>query len=147
MAMQHRLAIEFWARLILGGIFVAASADKILHPAAFAQIIFNYQILPDAFINLTAIILPWLELVLGVLLLTGRWLPGSVLLGNLLLLTFFAMLLFNTARGLDVHCGCFTTRTEGNPATTWYLLRDGSFLLLGGYLFWRTFITSRLRIV
>ncbi len=134
--------MEFWARLVLGMIFIAASIDKILHPADFAALLFNYQILPDGLINLTAIVLPWLELVLGMLLISGRWLPGSVLLVNMLLLAFFAMLLFNVARGLDVHCGCFTTRTEGKPATWWYLLRDGGFLIMGGYLFWHSFIRT-----
>ena len=61
------------ARLILGGVFVFASIDKILHPAAFAEAVYNYQILPDNLINLTAIVLPWLELVLGSLLISS-WL-------------------------------------------------------------------------
>jgi uncharacterized membrane protein YphA (DoxX/SURF4 family) len=124
----------FWIRLILGAVFVLASVDKILHPAAFAKAIYNYQILPDALINLTAIILPWLELLLGILLIWGLWLPGAALLANLLLLVFFGALLFNLARGLDVHCGCFSTSTEGTPATTWYLIRDTIFVVLGCYL-------------
>lgn len=65
------------ARLILGGVFVFASVDKILHPAAFADAVYNYQILPDSLINVAAIILPWLELVLGSLLIIGVWMPGD----------------------------------------------------------------------
>lgn len=132
--------IAFWVRLILGAIFVFASLDKAIHPADFAQAVHNYQILPDSWINLTAIILPWLELVLGVLLILGVWLPGAVLLTNLLLGSFFGVLLFNTARGLNVHCGCFTTSVEGDPATTWYLIRDSIFMLFAGYLFWKVII-------
>ena len=127
----------FWIRLILGAVFVLASVDKIIHPAAFAQAIYNYQILPDALINLTAIILPWLELLLGILLISGLWLPGATVLVNMLLLAFFGALVFNVARGLDVHCGCFTTSTEGTPATTWYLIRDTVFLVLGCVLFFK----------
>jgi len=127
----------FWGRLVLGVIFVLASVDKILHPAAFAEAVYNYKILPDVLINLTAIILPWLELILGVCLIIGVWLPGSLFLSNILLVAFFGSLLFNIARGLDIHCGCFSTSTEellGGPIA-WYLVRDGMFLLLGGYLF------------
>jgi uncharacterized membrane protein YphA (DoxX/SURF4 family) len=127
----------FWIRLILGAVFVLASVDKILHPAAFAQAIYNYQIFPDALINFTAIILPWLELLLGIMLIAGLWLPGVTVLVNLLLLAFFAALVFNVARGLNVHCGCFTTSTEGTPATTWYLVRDSIFLVLGCTLTFR----------
>lgn len=45
-------------RLFLGAVFVYASLDKILHPQAFAEMVYNYQLLPDVLINLTAIILP-----------------------------------------------------------------------------------------
>jgi len=126
----------FWVRLMLGGIFVLASLDKILHPLAFAKNINHYQILPDKLINLTAMILPWIELILGSLLILGVWLPGVIVLINLLLAAFFAALVFNVARGLNIDCGCFTTSTTENPKTSWYLVRDAIFLLLGGYLFY-----------
>ena len=124
-------------RLFLGGIFIFASIDKIIHPLAFAKVIYNFQVLPDTLINLTAIVLPWLELVLGVFLIVGVWLPGAVLLCNLLLLMFFGSLVFNLARGLDVYCGCFSatdTRDSGFPMA-WYVVRDGLFLLPAFYLF------------
>ena len=124
----------FVARLALGLVFIVASGDKILHPKAFAEIIHNYQILPDDLINIAAIVLPWLELVLGVLLVVGVWLPGAVILANVLLLAFLFSLIFNAIRGLDVHCGCFATSGEAKSATAWNILRDSGFLLMGGYL-------------
>jgi uncharacterized membrane protein YphA (DoxX/SURF4 family) len=130
-------SLSFWARLTLGTVFVLASLDKIAYPAAFARIIHNYQILPDPLINLTAIILPWLELIIGLCLICGLWLSGAVAIANLLLAAFFGALLFNIARGLDVECGCFTTQLTGKPTMVWYLVRDGGFLLLGGLLFQR----------
>ena len=102
--------------------------------------VYNCQILPGSFINVTAIVLPWMELILGSLLVIGLWIPGSVLLANLLFLAFFGSLFFNLARGLNIHCGCFSTSTEGDPLTTWYVIRDGVFLLLGGYLFYGVFL-------
>ena len=124
------------ARLILGGVFIFASADKIIHPAAFAEAVYNYQILPDTLINLTAMILPWLELILGIFLILGLWFPGAVLLSNLLLVTFFGSLVFNLSRGLDIHCGCFSTSQESTSlCMCLYVIRDGIFLLLGLYLF------------
>lgn len=123
------------ARLILGVVFIYASIDKILHPAAFAVAVYNYQILPDALINLTAIILPWLELLLGIFLVLGVCLPGVVFLSNMLLATFFGALVFNLARGLDINCGCFSTsQIILNRCMCLYVIRDGMFLLLGLYL-------------
>lgn len=133
--------LHFWIRLALGSVFIVASADKIYNPAGFAQAVYNYQILPDVLVNLTALILPWLEFILGILLIGGLWLPGAVTLANGLLMTFFGALLFNVARGLDVHCGCFSTGTDGAPATAWSLIRDAAFLLMGGYLFFKVLVS------
>lgn len=124
------------ARMVLGSVFVYASMDKILHPTGFADIIANYQILPDVLINLTAIILPWLEFFLGLALLFGVWLPGAVFLCNLLLTVFTAALVFNLARGLDVHCGCFGTTIpdDARAPMAWYIFRDLIFFAVGIYL-------------
>jgi len=131
---SFREPLSFWIRLILGGVFVLASLDKISYPLAFAKSISNYQILPDQLVNVAAIILPWVELILGSLLIFGIWLPGAITLVNLLLAVFFSALVFNMARGLNVDCGCFTHNATDGPATGWYLVRDAVFLLLGGYL-------------
>jgi len=129
------------ARLILGAVFIYASIDKIAHPAAFAKVVYNYQILPDFLINLTAIVLPWLELVLGLFLIIGLLREGSVCIVTVLLMVFLGAMIFNLARGLDIHCGCFSTSTDGtnNVPMAWYVFRDGLFLLPAFYLFFHTF--------
>jgi uncharacterized membrane protein YphA (DoxX/SURF4 family) len=110
--------LVFGVRLILGTVFIVAGVDKILHPLAFAKSIDNYQILPDTLVNFAAMILPWIELALGSLLIAGVWLPGTVVLVNLLLGAFFAALIYNLARGLNVDCGCFTQSKTENPSTS-----------------------------
>ncbi|HUV49903.1 MAG TPA: MauE/DoxX family redox-associated membrane protein [Anaerolineae bacterium] len=129
----HRILFLF-SRLILGGVFIYACFDKILHPAAFSKAVYNYQILPDVLINLTAIVLPWLELVLGVILIIGIWMPGAVVMSNLLLTTLIGALLFNLARGLDISCGCFFSSAAESSTDIWTVLRDGSLLALAVYL-------------
>jgi uncharacterized membrane protein YphA (DoxX/SURF4 family) len=118
-------------RLLLGLIFMAASVDKIAQPAEFAGIVQNYQILPDPLINIVAIVLPWLEAILGTFILCGWWLPGATALANLLLVVFWGALASAVARGIDVHCGCFSAQSSGPTHTVWYLARDLIFLLLG----------------
>jgi uncharacterized membrane protein YphA (DoxX/SURF4 family) len=117
-------------------VFIYASVDKILHPLAFAEAVHRYQILPDPLINITALVLPYLELILGLLLVLGIWLPASALLVNLLLAVFLGAIVFNVARGLDIDCGCFSTGTESFTAGCMCLdvIRDGVFLGLGLYL-------------
>ena len=122
---------EFLLRFSLGGIFIAASVDKILHPAAFASIVRDYKVLPDTLSNLAALVLPWLELVLGVLLLAGVWRASALVLANLLLLLFWTTLVVNYFRGIDVGCGCFSTSAEQQHSMIWYVVRDGLFVVLG----------------
>jgi uncharacterized membrane protein YphA (DoxX/SURF4 family) len=121
-------------RLLLGGVFLYASYDKILHPQAFAQAVYNYQILPDAAVNLAALVLPWLELLLGLCLVVGLWLPGVSVTSAGLLVLFSGALVFNQIRGLDVHCGCFSTETTDGPADLWTVARDFLFLSASLYL-------------
>ncbi|HAO21774.1 MAG: DoxX family protein [Desulfobacteraceae bacterium IS3] len=134
-------------RIILGGIFVYASTDKILHPAAFAEMIYNYQIVPDFLINLSALVLPWLELFIGVCLISGKWMPGAAFLLNVLLIIFFAALLFNLYRGININCGCFST--SATPSETGDMLtdviRDAVFLAMSIYLFIEVYIENHRR--
>ncbi len=129
-------------RWILGVVFIYASFDKIIHPAAFSEAIYNYQILPDVFINLTAIILPWLELILGIMLIIGVWMPGIVVMSNFLLTAFMGSLIFNMARGLDIYCGCFSTLATQSSIDIRIVLRDTSFLILSLYLLFVVFFTK-----
>ena len=138
-------ALPWVLRVVLGATFVYASLDKILHPAAFAETIFNYRILPQTLVNLTAILLPWLELILGIFLILGLWLPGAILLCNLLLVIFIGALAFNMARGLDIHCGCFTSSsaTSSGPPMAWLILRDSIFLVVASFLFYHIVLTKK----
>ncbi len=122
--------VHVFARVVFGGLFVVASLDKILHPRAFAEIVYNYHLLPDALVNATAILLPWVELTAGLLLAFGRLALGASVVLCGLMAVFLAALGFNLARGLDVACGCFSTvGGKGSPASD--LARDGAILLLG----------------
>lgn len=96
------------ARIALGAVFIYASWDKILDPVTFAESIANYQILPETWINVTALLLPWVELICGLGLITGALVRGSALIVTSLLLVFTGALAYSAYRGLDIHCGCFT---------------------------------------
>ena len=119
------------SRLLLGAVFVAAGALKALHPGEFAGAVYNYQILPDQLVNSAAVVLPWLELIVGVLIASGFWLPGAITLADTLLVVFLVALVSAAARGLDIDCGCFSVKPAGAPNFAWYLSRDLFFLLLG----------------
>ncbi|MBF0528050.1 MAG: DoxX family membrane protein [Deltaproteobacteria bacterium] len=132
--MSFNRTFVFLLRLALGLLFMFASWDKIIHPQDFAKIIYNYQILPDQLINLAAIVLPWLEMVMGLLLVCG-WLPlGTTAWTSFLLALFGGVLTFNLIRGINVHCGCFSTSAGGDPANWLTLVRDMVLLAAGIFL-------------
>ena len=139
----RREPIYVLGRLFLGIMFLIASIDKIRHPHMFGEIVYNYQILSGMGISLIAILLPWVELILGIVLIAGVWIPGAVLLANLLLLVFSGLLTYGVVRGLDVSCGCFSARPAADPAILWTALRDFVFLALAAYLLLRTFRQTR----
>lgn len=111
------------SRLLIGGIFIYASLYKLIEPAAFAQSIWYYHIVPGSLINLIAIVLPWLEILMGAGLIFGVWYRGAVLWSNVLTVVFIIALVSTVARGLDIECGCFKaahSATESAWTSIWF---------------------------
>jgi putative oxidoreductase len=130
----RREALAWLARLVLAGVFLTAAAPKLHDPAAFAAAIANYQAFPDATVNLIATVVPALEL-LGALALLTPWRRGGALLLASLLLGFTVLLAVSLARGLDLSCGCFGAADgadSGEPVSPLHLLRNLGLLALAG---------------
>ena len=123
--------LQLLARLVLGGIFIYASLDKIAHPEEFAKIISNYSILPDLLVTLPALVLPWLELIAGLCLVAGLWRHSSALVLSLLLLVFITALGFNALRGIRLSCGCFSTSASETENIYVLIFRDLLILVPG----------------
>jgi len=104
------------AAFVLAAVFVVAGIAKIVDPPDFAHEIHNYALLPDGAVNALALLLPWVEVVSGLLLFLGTWRRTSAALLGVLLITFTAALSVNLARRRPVDCGCFggsaKTRTD-----------------------------------
>lgn len=125
-------------RLILGAVFIAAGASKIFAPTAFAEALYNYQILPDVLVNIIALLLPCVEVIVGGLLIVGMWMPGAIVIYNGLMISFMAALAYNTYRGLDIHCGCFSP-SSGEPIGMGTILRDLLILCMSLYLLYAVY--------
>jgi uncharacterized membrane protein YphA (DoxX/SURF4 family) len=97
---------------------------------AFAKSIYGYKFLPDFLINITAIIVPPLEFIAGVLLLFGLFRRGSALVVIVLLSVFLIALVQAYARGLDIDCGCFGSNSESKTTSTDILIRIFQDILL-----------------
>lgn len=116
-------------RLVVGGVFIYASLDKLAHPQAFAEAISNYRIVPYSLLHLSAHLLPVVEAVIGTALILGIRQRGAALLSGVLTLVFMVAITSALLRNLDISCGCFNT-DGGHSVGLDLLWRDGVLLLL-----------------
>ncbi len=125
MTPTFRLWLHRTLRWLIGLVFVAASVGvpgtkwgtgKILHPSSFVKSIHTYKMVPEPLVYPMAMYLPWLELSVGLALLSGLWRRESLLLSMGLAGMFLVANLTAIARGIEVDCGCFGSGYHGSAA-------------------------------
>lgn len=111
--------LKMIVRWILGVLLVWASLSKIGNPQEFYISIAAYKTaLPGVLLRLAAMILPWLELLCGLLLLGRIWTRAALVWSLVMFAVFVVMTGQAWARGLDISCGCFNLRAFGlDPAS------------------------------
>jgi len=118
-------------RVVLGGILIYASVEKIIHPEQFAYAILNYKFFPAESVNLLALVVPWLEFTVGIFLIAGIFEWVSVTVYNGLMVVFMALIAISLARGLNISCGCFSLDPNAEKINLLTFFRDSIMLLLG----------------
>ncbi len=116
-------------RVLLGLIFIYSSVGKLFNSAEFAKAILRYDFLPIYFVNLLAIVLPWLEFVVGLLLIAGIYKKASSFLAGASLVMFLIALISAVARGLDISCGCFSLEESSSKGDIMYRIIQDFFML------------------
>lgn len=121
--------------LTLGCVMLAAAWPKVVDPPGFAQTLYNYRLLPEALRHGVALVLPWLELWMGLALVTGKGECGAARWALLLMLGFAAAIGLNLWRGNPIDCGCFgegpvRSAAEKLVAMRWEIFRDLAFAAL-----------------
>ena len=108
----------------------------------FAMQVDSYQLLPARIVSPFAHALPWVELSLGILLLTGFALRYVSLASALLLALFYAVVIRSYALHLAINCGCFGPNEK---LDSWTLVRDGCLFALGIAVTIGAFVVHRRR--
>jgi len=140
-----RRAIIWIGRLVLGGIFVYAGFSKLLLPnphlwpmfvlkfslsmniSSFAQQIESYKMISPEASQVLAHILPFVEIVLGLLLLIGWRLRIWATAITVVMVGFLAAVTRAYLLHMDINCGCFGTPEKLTGMT---VVRDAAFLAL-----------------
>lgn len=110
------------------GSLKVTSASLGLSMTFFAMQLDSYHMLPAWAISPVAHTLPWLELSLGILLVTGVALRYVAVVGTLFLALFWAVIIRSYAMHLAINCGCFGPNEK---LTGWRVVEDGCFFALG----------------
>jgi uncharacterized membrane protein YphA (DoxX/SURF4 family) len=136
-------AIQRWlpwvgllARLVVGGVWIAAGLIKLPDPAESVRAVRAYRLLPEATVHAVGYGLPFLEIIIGLLLVLGLGTRIAAGLSGLVFLLFIIGISSAWARGLQIDCGCFGGGGYAADATSkypWEIARDVG-LLLGSVL-------------
>jgi uncharacterized membrane protein YphA (DoxX/SURF4 family) len=136
-------------QIAVGAIFVAAALPKIADPPSFAHMIYNYRILPGGLINISALAMPWVELLAGIALILGVWTRPARWIVTLLLVAFMIAISINLGRDNAIDCGCFDVSAANKShderiRDMWnVLLRDAGILLMVAQIAWAERVRRR----
>ena len=137
--LNFRRIVIWIGRLVLAGIFIYAGYSKIFLPnthlwpmfflkfsisanlSNFADQVNSYKMLSPAGVNFVAHVLPFTEMLLGLLLLIGWRLRIWAALITLILLGFTGAVTRAYLLHMQINCGCFATP---EPLTGMTVVRD-----------------------
>ncbi len=128
------------ARLVVGGVWIAAGAIKLTDPSASVAAVKAYELLPTSLVETVGYLLPALEVVVGMALVLGVLTRGAAVISALLFVAFIIGIASVWARGMEIDCGCFGGGGADPDASSnypWEIARDVGLLLLSGFLVWQ----------
>jgi uncharacterized membrane protein YphA (DoxX/SURF4 family) len=129
-------------RIILAAIFLYAAYAKLREPwMLFAMSINSYKFLPQSMLEISARVLPWVELLLGIFLVVGWKLRWVASVAFALLLTFLIAMIRAKFMNLSIDCGCFGVGDE--PLTAGRFVEEGMFLALASFVAVGDFVRRR----
>lgn len=129
-------------RIILGGLFIYASLDSLWRPALFARAIYNYHLLPELLLHPAAILIPWVEMITGIMLIANIFPRTSAAIQVVLLVLFTIAVSIAVARGLDINCGCFSLDENGTRTTVWKIAENVLLIALASVVWYNARSTA-----
>lgn len=114
---MKRLLAHPWltirVQIALGAIFIIAALPKVADPPSFAHMIYNYRLVPAPLINISALVMPWVELLAGAALILGVWKAAARTVVAIMLAVFIVAISINLFRDNAIDCGCFNVADRG----------------------------------
>lgn len=130
----HKLATLI-SRLTLGSIFIYSGIYKAANPQTFSRAIEYLNIFSNSLVDVITYTFPWIELIIGILLITGIQKKKVALGSVMLLIIFISITILNSFKGNLVPCGCFpesSILSSSNPLIS--TARNYILLMFGGII-------------
>jgi uncharacterized membrane protein YphA (DoxX/SURF4 family) len=113
--MRDRIVLVL--RVALGAVFLAAGGLKVGHAEVFASEIAGFQLLPHFLIAPLALLLPFVELMIGVYLVLGLFTRFAAWFAAAEMAVFAFAIASAVVRGISTSCGCFGPNDQAT--TSW----------------------------
>ncbi|MEP6951151.1 MAG: MauE/DoxX family redox-associated membrane protein [Ginsengibacter sp.] len=127
-------ALTIIASFILACVFIVAGFLKIANRDNTSQTLINFGV-PKYFAGYLKTLLPIIELITGLLLLTPFAACGAIA-SLLLLIVFTSIVGINLAKGVRPPCRCFG-QLDSRPISWRTLIRNFFLIMLAGFLLWQ----------
>lgn len=125
-------AIVLVLRLIIGITLLLAGGGKLRHLSSFVAGVLQYQILPASLARWYGRLLPIVELVTGILLVAGVWLPLAATLAVAMFASFAVAVGINLNRKRNIPCFCFGA--DASEPLGWHTLARSILLLFAALM-------------
>ena len=120
-------------RLYIAGLFIYAGMYKINYAAEFAETVASYRMVPYWGVNAMAITMPWIELIIGILLVCGIRVRSAIVVTTALLVMFTVGVAVNLIWNAPIDCGCF--HTLGDAISWKTMARDAIWIAMAVHVF------------
>ena len=107
-------------RVLLGVVLIFSGITKIVDPSKAVDLMLEFKVIPEALILIIISVLPVLEILTGMLLVTGMYPKLASISALALFFGFFLISIYGTIIGLNSDCGCKILIINNGLSILWY---------------------------
>lgn len=136
---------QYAVRFLLGGLLLFAGYLKVQDNTALFETVAYITWVPVGVKSFVIDTLPWIEILVGGLLITKLFDKVILPAAGLIYLGFFIFAIYGFGSGLEGDCGCFGDLEDssiigmllGSEFGWKMVIRNGIFVMLAAFLFWK----------